>query len=58
MVNVVGLGAQDTFKEAQEFVDRYGTKSFPMLWDPELESWRKLGVTGTPTFALFARPAH
>lgn len=24
-----------------------------MLWDPELESWRQLGVTGTPSFALF-----
>lgn len=26
-----------------------------MLWDPNLESWRQLGVTGTPTFALFDR---
>ena len=55
MVKVVGLGAQDSFEEAEEFVDRYGTRSFRMLWDPELESWRQLGVTGTPTFAIFDR---
>lgn len=61
MIKLVGLGAQDSFEDAQKFVERHGTRSFPMLWDPDSESWRQLGVTSTPTFALFdrqGRPFH
>ena len=53
MVKVVGLGAQDSFEEAQEFVERRGTRSFSMLWDPTFDSWRPLGITATPTAILF-----
>jgi hypothetical protein len=55
VVRVVGLGTQDTFKEAQEFVVRYDMKSLPMLWDPTFASWRQLGVTGQPAAILFDR---
>jgi peroxiredoxin len=52
---VIGLGTQDSFKEAQEFVQRHDMQSFPMLWDPTFTSWRQLGVTGQPAAILFDR---
>ena len=55
MVKVVGLGTQDSFEEAQKFVVRRGTTSFPMLWDPTFASWRRLGITGQPAAILFDR---
>jgi peroxiredoxin len=55
VVRVVGLGTQDSFEEAQEFVERHGTKSFSMLWDPSFASWRQLGITGQPAAILFDR---
>ena len=50
---MVGLGAQDTYQEALEFVDDYGTRSFRMLYDGSSESWADLGVRGQPTAILF-----
>ena len=55
MVKVVGLGTQDSFEEAREFVQRGGIKSFSMLWDPTFESWRQLGITAQPAAILFDR---
>jgi hypothetical protein len=55
VVKVVGLGTQDSFEEAQEFVERHGTTSFPMLWDRSSESWRRLGITSQPVAILFDR---
>ena len=52
-MTVVGLGAQDSLDEAHDFVDKYGTTSFRMLYDASLESWRALGVRGQPTAILF-----
>ena len=49
----MGLGAQDSLEEAHEFVEKYGTTSFRMLYDGSLESWRELGVQGQPTAILF-----
>ena len=50
---MVGLGAQDTYGEAIEFVEKYGTASFRMLYDESFESWSALGVRGQPTSILF-----
>ena len=50
---MIGLGAQDSYDEALEFVEAYGTTSFRMLYDPSFESWRALGVRGQPTSILF-----
>lgn len=36
-------------------MSRYGTKSFPMLWDPSFATWGELGVTGQPAAMLFDR---
>ena len=48
---MVGLGTQDSFAEAEEFVARYGT-SFPMLWDESFTSWTRFGVNGQPAWIL------
>lgn len=51
----MGLGTQDSFEEARDFVKRYGTTSFPMLWDRGDDSWRRLGISGQPAAILFDR---
>lgn len=48
---MVGLGTQDTFGDAEEFVERYGT-TFPMLWDETFASWTHFGVNGQPAWIL------
>ena len=52
-MTVVGLGAQDTYQEALDFVENYGTKSFRMLYDASGESWSQLGIRGQPIAILF-----
>lgn len=51
---MVGVGTQDSFEEARDFVERHGT-TFPMLWDRGHESWRRLGISGQPAAILFDR---
>ncbi len=50
---MVGLGAQDTYDEALDFVEKYGTRSFRMLYDESFESWAQLGIRGQPIAILF-----
>ncbi len=50
---MVGLGAQDTYGEALDFVENYGTTSFRMLYDESFESWSQLGIRGQPISILF-----
>ena len=50
---MVGLGAQDTYGEAIDFVEQFGTKSFRMLYDESFESWDQLGIRGQPIAILF-----
>ena len=49
---MIGLGTQDSLKEAREFVEDRGT-TFTMLWDESFQSWIELGVTSQPTAVLF-----
>lgn len=51
---MIGLGTQDSLGQAEDFVERYGTESFTMLWDESYESWQVLGVSGQPAAVLFA----
>ena len=44
----MGVGAQDNYDFALEFVESTGTESFPMVWDASFESWRELGIAGQP----------
>lgn len=48
---MIGLGTQDTFDQAKEFVDRHSI-SFDMVWDDTFDSWTFYGVTGQPAYAL------
>jgi hypothetical protein len=50
---VIGLGTQDGLRDAQEFVETFGT-TFTMLWDESFQSWIELGVTSQPTAVMFA----
>lgn len=48
---MVGLGTQDNFSQARDFVQRYGT-TFQMLWDSSSQSWRSLRIAGQPAAIL------
>lgn len=51
---MIGLGTQDGPDQAVEFVEQYGTYSFPMLWDETFESWSVFGLRSQPAAALLA----
>ena len=51
-VRVIGMGAQDTLGEAQEFIEITGATTPTMVWDPGFETWAYYGVTGQPTAVL------
>ena len=53
-VTVVGIGTQDDFALAEEFVSTYGVSTPQMLWDPGFESWQALEITGQPTWVLLS----
>lgn len=41
---MIGLGAQDDFAYARDFLDKGGLETPTMLWDPSFETWRAFGV--------------
>lgn len=43
-IQVVGVGAQDDFEYALEFVDSTGVDTPEMIWDPSFETWSRFGV--------------
>jgi thiol-disulfide isomerase/thioredoxin len=51
-VTVVGVGTQDSFDLAEDFVANYGVRTPQMLWDPGFDSWKALKITGQPTWVL------
>jgi thiol-disulfide isomerase/thioredoxin len=53
-VTVVGIGTQDDFPLAEDFVSTYGVTTPQMLWDPGFESWQALEITGQPTWVLLS----
>lgn len=54
VVTVVGMGANNTMAEAEEFAEAGGIESFLMLWDESFEVWDLFGVTGTPAAVLLS----
>jgi thiol-disulfide isomerase/thioredoxin len=54
LVTVVGMGANNTVDDAEEFADVGGTDSFLMLWDESFQVWDMFGVTGTPAAVLLS----
>lgn len=41
---MVGLGTQDDFALARDFIDRGGLETPDMLWDPSFATWQSFGV--------------
>jgi thioredoxin-related protein len=54
-LNVIGLGGQDSFDYAIEFVEttQTGGGEITMLWDPSFDSWRAYGVRSQPYWILY-----
>ena len=50
---MIGLGSQQTLRDAEDFVEETGPLTFPVYWDESGRSWAELGVVGQPTVALF-----
>jgi hypothetical protein len=49
---VIGIGTQDSLKEAQAFVIRNKVKTPKMYWDKSFASWDYFGVAGQPAAIL------
>ena len=43
-MQVIGLGAQDDFDLALDFLDKTGVETPTMLWDPSFATWQAFGV--------------
>ena len=43
-IQVVGVGAQDDFDLAVDFVTSTGVETPDMIWDPSFETWSHFGV--------------
>ena len=41
---MIGVGAQDDFPYAQDFIATTGTETPAMLWDPSFTTWQAFGV--------------
>ena len=41
---MIGLGTQDDFALARDFLDRTGVETPTMLWDPGFSIWQAFGV--------------
>ncbi|MEM7094727.1 MAG: hypothetical protein AAF567_17110 [Actinomycetota bacterium] len=54
-LNIIGLGAQDSLAEANEFVTLTGTTAAPitMVWDPSFDTWRSFGIRSQPYWILY-----
>ena len=51
---MIGLGTQDSAGEAADFVEKYGTYSFPVYWDETFETWAAFGVQAQPAAVLLS----
>jgi len=58
VVKVVGLGTQDDFGAAKDFVSRHGLTTPEMLWDPTSASWADLGIATQPAAMVFDKSGH
>jgi len=43
-VQVIGLGTQDSFSLATDFLERGDLQTPTMLWDPSFATWQAFGV--------------
>lgn len=54
-LTVVGLGAKDSFGDAEKFVARYGMTAPLMVYDEGFAAWKYFGIDGQPATILFDR---
>jgi len=54
---VIGVGAQDDFEYAVEFLSSTGVETPDMLWDPSFDTWSAFGVRINSQMLLNALPA-
>lgn len=54
IVQIIGVGTQDDFALAQDFVDRTGLNSVDLLWDPTRVSWNTVGVRTNSAMQLYS----
>lgn len=52
-VNVVGVGTQDSFGQAEDFVSKHDLTTPTMVWDESFTSWTTMGINSMPTWILF-----
>jgi peroxiredoxin len=52
-LTIVGLGTQDSFEEAQEFLADHDI-TFPLVWEDGFDTWNAFGVTRQPAAALIS----
>jgi len=52
------MGSQDSLAQAQQFVTDNELEEFPMVWDPNFDSWTAFGVRGQPTVVLLNPDGH
>jgi len=53
-VTVVGIGTQDSFGQAEDFVAKHELTQPTMVWDESFESWRVMRINSMPTFILLS----
>lgn len=51
-VNVVGVGTQDSFGQAEDFVAKHDLTTPTMVWDESFKSWTIMGISSMPTWIL------
>ncbi len=49
---MVGLGTQDDFAFAQNFLEHGAFQRTTLLWDPSFATWQALGVQANSQFVL------
>ncbi|MDQ6697381.1 MAG: TlpA family protein disulfide reductase [Actinomycetota bacterium] len=55
VLQIVGVGTQNTAAEAREFRRQTGIRSFPLLYEADgFQSWRPFGFVAQPAAALLA----
>ncbi len=53
-MQVIGLGAQDDFALARDFIESGGLATPDMLWDPSFSTWQTFGVTANSQMIILS----
>ncbi len=53
-IDVLGVGAQDSLSQAEDFVEKTSTEMLDMVWDKSGDSWITFNVTNQPTVVVLS----